>query len=123
MIDGISSIVDFFSNFFVKLLEFLRDVFIPSDNYWSNNFSKLKNSFFDKFSFVKQFDDFFNSFNATTLSEETYSITIPKFNVNIDFSWYEPYRVRFKNILTGAFTLMFVGALVKKNDPKINMGG
>lgn len=123
MIDGISSIVDFFSNFFVKLLEFLRDVFIPSDNYWSNNFSKLNNSFFDKFSFVKQFDDFFNNFNATTLSEETYSITIPKFNVDIDFSWYEPYRVRFKNILTGAFTLMFVGALVKKNDPKINMGG
>lgn len=41
MIDGITSIVNFFSKFFVNLLEFIKDIFVPSDDFFVNNVNSL----------------------------------------------------------------------------------
>lgn len=118
ILDGIGSIVDFFKN----ILIFIKDIFVPSNNYFSDKFNAVKTSFFDKFKFITQIDSVIGALGASNLSDEVYAINLP-FDATIDFSWYEPYRQNFKNILMGAFSLIFIGAIVKRNDPKINMGG
>lgn len=105
------------------MINFFLDLFVPKDNFWTNNFNSLDSKFKDKFQFISQIDDVIGNFSKTTFSEEVYSVSFPKYNVDINFSWYEPYRLKFKNILTGAFALIFVGAIVKRNDPHINLGG
>ena len=117
------SIGRFISDFFTSLLDFLKSVFVPKENYFSNHFNSVSAAFNEKFKFISQIDDLMNSFSVSTLSEnDVYSIPMP-YDLEITFSWYEPYRVKFRNVLIGAFTLMFVGAIVKRNDPKINIGG
>lgn len=121
--NGISSILDFFGSFFDRLITFFVDLFVPKSDYWTSNFDNLKNAFSDKFQFIGQIDEIMGNFSKATFSDEIYNIRMPKFNAEIDFSWYEPYRLKFKNILTGAFSLIFIGAIVRRNDPRINLGG
>lgn len=123
VIETLKNIWDFFFNFFENLLNFLKEIFIPEEGYFTNNFNNLKEIFLSKFKFIEQIDSVFNSIQSRTYSVEDLSIKFPKYNLEIDFSWYEPYRLKFKNALMGFFALIFVAGIVKRNDPNINMGG
>lgn len=123
VIDTLKNIWDFFFNFFDKLLEFIKNIFIPRETYFEEKFSSINTNFSSRFKFITQINDVMNSISSKTYSAENLNIKFPKYDVEIDFSWYEPYRLKFKNCLMGFFSLIFLGALVRRNDPKINMGG
>lgn len=123
IVESLKNIWNFFSNFFVNLFNFFKEIFIPQEGYFTNNFNKLKGMFLGKFKFIEQIDNVFNSIQSKTYSVQDLSIKFPKYNLEIDFSWYEPYRLKFKNALMGFFALIFVAGIVKRNDPNINMGG
>lgn len=125
IINLLTNVWEFFSNFFVNLFNFIKDIFVPGEKYFENKFNSLKDVFLGKFKFIGQLNDIFDYLKTRSISEsyEDLRITFPKYNIDIDFSWYEPYRVKFRNILIGAFSLIFVAGIVRRNDPKINMGG
>lgn len=118
-----SNIWDFFFNFFDTLFDFIKKIFIPKENYFSNKFGQVKESFLNKFKFIDQINTVFNSIQAYKFDIQELNITFPKYNVDIDFTWYEPYRLKFKNALMGFFSLIFIAGIVKRNDPRINIGG
>lgn len=123
VIDTLKNIWDFFFNFFDTLLEFIKKIFVPHETYFKDKFSLVSSSFSNKFQFISQIDSVINRVKMQQFSVQDLKITFPKYNVDIDFSWYEPYRLKFKNALMGFFGLIFIAGLVKKNDPNINMGG
>jgi len=45
---GIGTIVDFVSNLFVNLLEFIKFILIPSDNFFTDNFQTIETLIADK---------------------------------------------------------------------------
>lgn len=118
MKESLSGIFAFFNNFG----EFLKGLFVPYDNYFEYNFGVLSDTFKAKFSFITQLSSIFENLKNSNLGTSSLKINFP-YNFTLDFGWYEPYKQMFKNVLSGGFLLMFVGAIVKRNDPKINMGG
>lgn len=119
----LENIKDFFVNFFEVLFEFIKKIFVPHETYFSDKLNSVGSAFSEKFKFISQIDNVFNTVQAQKYSVDSLKITFPKYKINIDFSWYEPYRARFKNALMGFFSLIFIAGVVKRNDPKINMGG
>lgn len=48
IVSGISNIVDFFGKFFEVLLKFIKDIFVPSDDYFKSNFNELNSALSSK---------------------------------------------------------------------------
>lgn len=48
IVAGVDSIVKFFNDFFELLLDFIKRIFVPKDNFFVDNFNSINGSFSDK---------------------------------------------------------------------------
>lgn len=115
----VSYINPFSENFFAyKLIELLSNLlqllFVPSDNYFSNKFDSLKQSFSERISYQSYIDIFENTKNA--VAEEQISIDIENYSVGslslskskfIDFSVFDKYKSIYYGWVRG-FTFVFL---------------
>lgn len=89
-------------------------LFVPSDNYFSNKFDSLKQSFSERISYQSYIDIFENTKNA--VAEEQISIDIENYSVGslslskskfIDFSVFDKYKSIYYGWVRG-FTFVFL---------------
>ena len=122
ILDMIKNIFDWCSNFIGNLIEalinMLKSIFVPSSQLWQDTYNNLKNTLDSKFSFVGQLGEVFDVFKNYQFKEDIYKIYWPYDKVT-DFAWYMPYRMRFRNIMSGLFTVIFVLGITKRNEPQV----
>lgn len=120
--DLLSGILTGLNNLKDGIIQGLKDLFIPSDN----AFTDIKDIINEKFGFISQIKDMFSSIiNATfTQSDEA-----PEFNITIygqdlsiiDWSLFAPYRLIIHGIIIAVSYISFIMRLIKRI-PKI-IGG
>lgn len=120
--DLLSGIITGLNNLKDGIIQGLKDLFIPSDN----AFTDIQNIINEKFGFISQIKDMFSSIiNATfNVSDEppTFNITIYGQDLSIiDWSIYSPYRLIVHGIIIAISYINFIMRLIKRI-PKI-IGG
>lgn len=90
IVDGINSILDFFSNFFTALLEFLKNIFVPGDNYFVDNYNSLNSSMSGKLGIdTGIFESLKGNASMNTYADPnfSYSFTVMGVPVTVDYSF------------------------------------
>lgn len=113
--DLLSGILTGLNNLKDGLIQGLKDLFIPSDN----AFTDIKDIVNEKFGFISQIKDLLSAFVNYTFAD---SDTPPEFNINykgkeisiIDWSLYAPYRMTVHFIIIAISYLSFIMRLYKR---------
>jgi hypothetical protein len=120
--DLLNGIITGLNNLKDGIIQGLKDLFIPSDN----AFTDIQTIINEKFGFISQIKDMFSSIINATFSE---SGEAPEFNITIygqelsiiDWSLYAPYRMIVHGIIIAIAYIGFIMRLIKRI-PKI-IGG
>lgn len=113
--DLLSGIITGLNNLKDGIIQGLKDLFIPSDN----AFTDIKEIVNDKFGFISQIKDLFSAFVNYTFAD---SETPPEFTITykgneisiIDWSLYAPYRMTVHFIIIAISYLSFIMRLYKR---------
>lgn len=104
IVNGFNSISDWLSNFWDSFIH----IFIPSDDYLSSLDSKF-NDFYDflrsKFEFISGFENFFRLISNTEGQPLYFKFYFLGQPYEIDFSWYEPYRLTIRSSFSALFVV------------------
>lgn len=120
-LDGISNsiefIVDFFGNFFAFMLEFLKNVFVPSDDYFIDNYNSLNSSMSGKLGIDSGvLEDLVGSSSISSFASPnfSYSFVVLGVPVTIDFSFITKVRNITLGISNGLMVIFLCWFNIKK---------
>ena len=131
----LSDILEFIISLPLTLVEMLVEglvlvfdaLFIPSDDFFKNNFEDIKDNFSSKFPIFLQFKDMFNSLKFNESSRPEINITLPEIlgggtYALIDYDVFDHFRPYLLNMLTLVFYFFF-GMSIFRNLPNVISGG
>ena len=114
---GITSILDFFSNFFDSMLLFLKNIFVPGDNYFVDNYNSLNSAMNGKLGIdTGILEQVKGVATLSTYADPTFvtSFSIMGVKVNLDYSFISKIRNITLGISNGLMVIFLCWYNVKK---------
>ena len=85
----------------------MSSLFVPSDDYWENGFpNNLKTAFENKFGFITGFKNAFDVMANQQGQSFNYQFSWGGRSYQIDFSWYNQYRVSVRELFAVLFAVL-----------------
>lgn len=109
--------LEFFGNFFLSFLEFLKEVFVPSDDYFVNNFNSLNDSMGGKLGLdTGVLEDLKGASGISVFSEPnfSYSFTVLGVPVTINYRFISKIRNITLGVSNGLMVIFLCWYNIKK---------